>query len=197
MLEVVNPRAAGRRRMLACGRSTPASPIGDEIIGHKRGKIHEMVTISERPAEVEDRAVPRHWERDLIIGATAPAPWAHLSNGRHDSCCCCTWENNYSAKAVEEAMRMAITTLPDELMRSVTWDQGSEMSNHRSITVATGVPIYFYDPHSPPASRVEREHHRPASPVHAQGNRPFPTLTRRPNENSAKSQRTTTRDAWL
>jgi IS30 family transposase len=57
--------------------------------------------------------------------------------------------NDYSAKALEEAMRKTIVTLPAELMRSVTWDQGSEMANHRSITVATGVPIYFCDPHSP------------------------------------------------
>jgi IS30 family transposase len=57
--------------------------------------------------------------------------------------------NDCSAKAVEEPMRTAINTLPAELMRSVTWDQGTEMSNHRSITVATGVPIYFCDPHSP------------------------------------------------
>jgi IS30 family transposase len=56
---------------------------------------------------------------------------------------------DHGAKAVEEAMRKAIATLPDELMRSVTWDQGSEMSNHRSITIATGVPIYFCDPRSP------------------------------------------------
>jgi IS30 family transposase len=59
------------------------------------------------------------------------------------------WENDHGALAVEEAMRKAIATLPKELMRSIIWDQGSEMANHLNFTVTTGVPIYFCDPHSP------------------------------------------------
>jgi IS30 family transposase len=108
-----------------------------------------MVMISERPQEVEDRAVPGHWEGDLILGkgsrsavgtlverSTRYVLLLHLPNGR-------------SAIQVEQAMREAITGLPDELVRTVTWDQGKEMAQHADFTLATGVPIYFCDPHSP------------------------------------------------
>jgi IS30 family transposase len=108
-----------------------------------------MVMISDRPAEVEDRAVPGHLEGDLILGAGGrsavgtlverSAPFVlllHLPEGR-------------SASNVESVMAKAISTLPDELVRSITWDQGVEMTNHANFTVTTGVPIYFCDPHSP------------------------------------------------
>jgi transposase, IS30 family len=114
-----------------------------------RGKNPNMVMISERPAEVEDRAVPGHWEGDLIIGknhqsavgtlverTTRFALLLHLPKGR-------------AAGEVERAMRKAITKLPTELARSITWDQGQEMSTHESFTVATGIPIFFCEPHSP------------------------------------------------
>ena len=114
-----------------------------------RGHIPNMVMISERPAEVEDRAVPGHWEGDLIIGenhrsavgtlverSTRYVLLLHLPDGRE-------------AIKVNEAMRQAISALPDELVRTITWDQGREMSSHASFTVETGVQVYFCDPHSP------------------------------------------------
>jgi len=144
----VQGRGELRRELARCLRSgrTKRRPQG---FVQKRGKIPDMVMISERPAEIEDRAVPGHWEGDLIIGANHASAVGTLVERSTRFLLLLHLGNDYSAKALEEAMRKAIATLPGELMRSVTWDQGSEMSNHRSITVATGVPIYFCDPHSP------------------------------------------------
>jgi IS30 family transposase len=144
----VQGRGELRRELARCLRSgrTKRRPQG---FVQKRGKIPDMVMISERPAEVEDRAVPGHWEGDLIIGKYHTSAVGTLVERSTRFVLLLHLGKDSGAKAVEEAMRKAIATLPKELMRSVTWDQGSEMSNHRSITVATGVPIYFCDPHSP------------------------------------------------
>ncbi len=144
----VQGRGELRRELTRCLRSgrTKRRPQG---YVEKRGKIADMVMISERPAEIEDRAVPGHWEGDLIIGENHASAVGTLVERSTRFVMLLHLGKDYSAKAVEEAMRKAIATLPDELMRSVTWDQGTEMTNHRSITVTTGVPIYFCDPHSP------------------------------------------------
>lgn len=113
------------------------------------GQLRDMVMISDRPAEVADRAVPGHWEGDLIIGtdcrsavgtlverSTRYVLLLHLPDGR-------------DAHGVERAMRQAISSLPDELRRSVTWDQGKEMAYHAQFTISTGIQVYFCDPHKP------------------------------------------------
>jgi IS30 family transposase len=144
----VQGRGELRRELARCLRSgrTKRRPQGG---AQKRGKIPDMVMISERPAEIEDRAVPGHWEGDLIIGANHASAVGTLVERTTRFLLLLHLGKDYSAKAVERAMRKAIRTLPRELMRSVTWDQGKEMTNHTSFTVATGVPIYFCDPHSP------------------------------------------------
>ena len=108
-----------------------------------------MVMISDRPAEIEDRAFPGHWEGDLIIGKGGASAVGTLVECSTLFLLLLHLPNDHGARAVEEAMRAAITTLSDELMRSIVWDQGSEMAKQVEFTVATGVPIYFYDPHSP------------------------------------------------
>ena len=108
-----------------------------------------MVMLSERPAEAEDRAVPGHWEGDLIVGSDSRSAVGTLVERSTRLVLLLHLPNGHGAKNVEAAMRKAIATLPSELARSVTWDQGTEMATHASFTVATGVPVYFCDPHSP------------------------------------------------
>jgi len=144
----VQGRGELRRELARCLRSGRAKRVPHGR-GARPGRIPDMVMISERPAEVEDRAVPGHWEGDLILGknnesavgtlverSTRFVMLLHLPNGR-------------SAEAVRDAMTERIQALPESIRRSITWDQGSEMAQHAQFTIDTGVPVYFCDPHSP------------------------------------------------
>jgi IS30 family transposase len=111
------------------------------------GKLSNMVLISERPAEVEDRAVPGHWEGDLIMG-TRKTCIGTLVERSTRYVMLLKLEKN-TAAAVRTAMSRKILRLPAELRRSVTWDQGKEMADHLRFTVDTGVQVYFCDPKSP------------------------------------------------
>jgi IS30 family transposase len=116
--------------------------------GQGQGKLTGMVMISERPPEVEDRAVPGHWEGDLLIGTRTNAI-ATLVERQTRYCQLVALPEGPGAEAVCEALKQSIITLPAQLRRSLTWDQGSEMSEHRRFSVESGVEVYFCDPRSP------------------------------------------------
>jgi IS30 family transposase len=107
-----------------------------------------MVMISERPAEAEDRAVPGHWEGDLIIGKDCKSAVGTLLE-RTTRYVLLLHLPGRDARLAGQAMREATGTLPAELARSITWDQGIEMSRHAGFTIATGIPACFCDPHAP------------------------------------------------
>ena len=114
-----------------------------------RGQIPNMVLISDRPAEVADRAVPGHWEGDLVMGRGTRSAIATLVERRTRFLLLIGLPGGHTAEVVRDALAARIVTLPEQLRRSLTWDRGSEMSEHVRFTVDTGVQVYFCDPHSP------------------------------------------------
>jgi IS30 family transposase len=107
-----------------------------------------MVLISERPAQVGDRAVPGHWEGDLLLGQH-PTAVGTLVERTSRYVMLFALPKGYGAEQVRRALVRTIVTLPEHLRRSLTWDQGPEMAEHVGFTVDTGVAVYFCDPHSP------------------------------------------------
>jgi transposase, IS30 family len=114
-----------------------------------RGKIPDMVNISERPAEADDRAVPGFWEGDLIIGKGGKSQIATLVERTSRFTMLVRIPYDRCADRVAALLAKKMETLPEFLRNSVTWDQGKEMARHADFTVRTGLPVYFCDPHSP------------------------------------------------
>ncbi len=111
--------------------------------------LPDPVSISERPAEAADRAVPGHWEGDLIVGKDSGSAIGTLVERSTRYCLLLHLPGRHGAEQVRDAMITAICTLPEQLWRSLTWDRGVEMARHPEITLATGLQVYFCDPHSP------------------------------------------------
>ena len=115
----------------------------------RRGKLVETISISQRPAEVEDRAVPGHWEGDLIVGRDNGSAIGTLVERSTRFVLLIHLPGRRTAQEFHDAIVPTINTLPAALKRSLTWDNGKEMAMHRQISMATDMQIYFADPHSP------------------------------------------------
>ena len=161
----VQGRGALRRELAACLRTGRALRV-PRARTRGRGKkfVSPEIMISERPAEAKDRAVPGHWEGDLILGLDSsaigtlverttrftvllhlPRMEGHGGPREHNGPALA----GHGAEAVRDAIASSITALPDRLRRSLTWDQGAEMAQHAQLRIDTGLAIYFCDPHSP------------------------------------------------
>jgi transposase, IS30 family len=145
----VQGRGELRRELARCLRTGRAKRATHNRRTNSPGRIPDMVMISERPAEVEDRAVPGHWEGDLILGQGGKSAVGTLVERHTRFVMLLHLDGERTAESVRLAMQAKIATLPNALCRSITWDQGGEMAQHAQFTVDTGVPVYFCDPHSP------------------------------------------------
>jgi len=146
----VQGRGALRHELHVCLRSGRAMRRNKKWVkgGHGMGKIRDMVMITERPAEAKDRAVPGHWEGDLIMGKGFTSVGT-LVERKTRYLMLIRLPKGHGAEAFRDALTKRIVTLPAQLRRSITYDQGPEMSEHVRFSVETGVEVYFCDPKSP------------------------------------------------
>lgn len=144
----IQGRGELRRELARCLRSGRAKRVPNGRL-ERRGQIPDMVMISERPPEVEDRAVPGHWEGDLLMGKSNKSAIGTLVERSTRFVMLFPLRDGKTAEDVREAMTETIQKLPGALKRSLTWDQGREMSQHVKFKIDTGIDVYFCDPHSP------------------------------------------------
>jgi transposase, IS30 family len=144
----VQSRGALRKELTACLRSgrTRRRPHGRKDPG---GYIKDMVLIADRPAEIADRAVPGHWEGDLLLGVRGQSAIATLVERQTRYVMLLAVGRDKTSQHVCALLAKKIRTLPQHLARSLTWDRGKELAGHLQFSIATGVQVYFCDPSSP------------------------------------------------
>jgi len=145
----VQSRGALRRDLTACLRTGRAIRRPWRKVGQRKNRIPNMINIAERPAEADDRAVPDHWEGDLIIGKANLSAISTLVERTTGYAMLVHLPDGYKPEQVRHALAAKIQTLPDALRRSLTWDQGPEMGQWEHVRVAADIEIFFCDPHSP------------------------------------------------
>jgi len=143
-------RGGLKREVAQALRTGRARRIPQKSPEHRTSRfVDPMIMISDRPAEVEDRAVPGHWEGDLIIGEKNKTAIITLVERTTRYVLLGHLPGDHSASAVRDVLQRLIGTLPEHLRGSLTWDQGAEMAEHKPFKITTGVPVYFCDPASP------------------------------------------------
>jgi IS30 family transposase len=144
----IQARGQFRKQLTSYLRSARSQrrPHGEQAV---RQPIANMISISQRPAEADDRAVPGHWEGDLMMGAYNRSAIVTLVERSSRYVLLARLEGRHDAVTTCAALTATITKLPTQLRRSLTWDQGREMAGHANFTIATDVAVYFCDPHSP------------------------------------------------
>jgi transposase, IS30 family len=145
----VQSRGELRRQLAANLRSGRTKRKPRRGAPELRGRIPDQVSISERPPEIADRAVPGHWEGDLLVGTRGRSFVATLVERKTRFVILARLGSDRSSRHVTEALAERIRWLPEHLALSLTWDQGNELSLHRSFSRETGIDVYFCDPHSP------------------------------------------------
>jgi len=145
----VQSRGALKRDLTSCLRTGRAVRRSARKAGLRKKRIPDMINISERPAEANDRAVPGHWEGDLIIGKGNLSAIGTLVERTTNYTMLLHLPDGYSAEQVRDALSAKIKTLPDCLRHSLAWDQGIEMRYWESVSIDADIEIYFCDPHSP------------------------------------------------
>ena len=210
----VQGRGALKRELTTCLRTGRALRLPrSRLRGRGKSFVTPEVMISERPAEAADRAVPGHWEGDLILGLGSsaigtlverttrftmllhlpPMP-GHGSGPRIKNGPALA---GHGAEAVRDAIARTIATLPEQLRRSLTWDQGAEMAKHAELRIEIRAKRLLLRSSQPMAARLEREHKRAAAPVLPEGHGSRSAWRRRPRSRGARSQRSAAKDARL
>ncbi|MCH7845845.1 MAG: IS30 family transposase [Acidobacteria bacterium] len=144
----IQGKGALRKELWRCLRTGRAVRRPQGRPKSTKGQIRDMVMISERPAEVEDRAVPGHWEGDLLMGKRQTAIGTLVERWSRYVMLFALPDGN-TAEAVRDALTATVQRLPEHLWQSLTWDQGKEMAQHAQFSVDTGIEVFFCDPNSP------------------------------------------------
>jgi IS30 family transposase len=190
----IQARGVLKKELLACLRTQRVTrrPKKVSLKGKGLGKIADAVSISERPASVEDRAVPGHWEGDLIAGPN----YTYIATlvERQTRYVMLAKVENKNTDTVIKALIEQARTLPTELYKSLTWDRGSELSNHKKFTLETDIQVYFCDPRSPwqrgsneNTNRLLRQYFPKGTDLSAHSQEELDRVARRLNERPRKT----------
>ena len=145
----VQSRGALKRELTTLPAHRAGAAQARPPVGQRKNRIPDMVNIAERPPEADDRAVPGHWEGDLLIGKRNATAIGTLVERASGFAMLVALPDGYKPEHVAPALAAKVQTLPDALRRSLTWDQGPEMRDWKQVHVDAGIEVYFCDPHAP------------------------------------------------